>query len=264
MFAIFTLLVSNYKNYNKPRGFEYDNAWLVRYTNPWQSASTDSANYYFENLKLRLTSIPGVESVSFFANNFPYSGNKNILDINYLNENSIANFYSVDDNFDKIFKINVKKGHWFSKADLVERIKPVIISESTEEDLFKGSNSLGKVIKNKNEELKVVGVVADLKEQGDYKEIENNIFLQSDSSSLHTKDQILLLSVKKDAGANFEESIYNCLDNYFQNNEIKIDRVSDLRIRKNNLNLIPIIIPLEIIIVMDLPTLLFSQLDISE
>jgi len=73
---------------------------------------------------------------------------KNILSINYLNEYSRVNFYSVDDNFDKIFKINIKKGHWFSKADLVERIKPVIISESTEEDLFNGSNSLGNVIKN--------------------------------------------------------------------------------------------------------------------
>src|ERR1035437_6657286 len=73
MFAVFTLLVSYFKNYNKPRGFEYQNVWVVRYSNPWQSTSTDSANYYFENLKLRLTSIPGVESISFFADNFPYS-----------------------------------------------------------------------------------------------------------------------------------------------------------------------------------------------
>jgi putative ABC transport system permease protein len=52
----------------------------------------------------------------------------------------------------------------------------------------------------------------------------------------------LLLSVNKDAGANFEESIYNCLNNYLQNKEIKIERMSDLRIKRNKMILIPIVI----------------------
>lgn len=242
MFAVFTLIVSNYKNYSKPRGFDYHNDLVIIYTNPWQNISTDSADYYFENLKLRLASNPGIESLSFFADNFPYSLGTRRIGINYQNTKTSADLYTVDYNFNEVFKIKNVKGRWFTKEDLQANTKPVVISKSLEKELFNDGNSIGKIIKNNNDDLKIIGVVPDLKEQGDFQAIGNKIFFQSDSSSFHAKDQIMFLTVRQGVPPDFEANLFRNLNNYLGNADIRINHFSDLRIKINNLKMVPVIV----------------------
>jgi len=50
LFAVFTLLVHNYKNYKKPMGFDYENVWLVNYNNALKTNNSDSLTLFYETL----------------------------------------------------------------------------------------------------------------------------------------------------------------------------------------------------------------------
>jgi putative ABC transport system permease protein len=50
IFAVFTLLVYYYNNYKKPMGLDYEDVWLVNYSNSYKTSNTDSLNLFYETL----------------------------------------------------------------------------------------------------------------------------------------------------------------------------------------------------------------------
>jgi len=129
LFAVFTLLVFNFQNYKKPMGFDYENVWLVSYTNAVKTNNTDSLNLFYETLRQTIKSLPQVKELSFVNDNVPFSNNTNQtgLTVNKKHVNHI-NWHLAEDSYADVLHLTMAEGRWFNKNDAVTKNRPVIIN----------------------------------------------------------------------------------------------------------------------------------------
>lgn len=242
MFAIFTLLVSYLKNYRQPRGFRYDDAWVILYENPWRQTGSDTVVSYVQNLKERLENFPGITAVSLCGHNFPYSMNEQNAEVQSGSLRLRSGIYPIGEEYSKVLGLELIKGKWFEGNDTGSRRRPVVINRSLEEALFSNRNSLGETIRLEGRDMKIVGVVADLKTEGDYQPAGNQLFIPLDAVSFSEPLQTMLIRVSPAAGEAFEASLFKIFSAFIQDREIKIEHLSDLRLIKNNVSMVPVII----------------------
>ena len=101
LFAVFTLLVFDYQNYKKPLGLDYENVWLVTYSNAVKTTNSDSLTLFYETLRQTVKSLPDVKEISFVNDNAPFSNNTsqsgftyNKKHINHLNYHVVEDGYA--------------------------------------------------------------------------------------------------------------------------------------------------------------------------
>src|SRR5579859_811830 len=71
IFAVFTLVVHNYRNYRKGTGFDHQNVWVVNFQNLRKPGSADSLTRFYASVEQALRAIPQIVSVSFTSENYP-------------------------------------------------------------------------------------------------------------------------------------------------------------------------------------------------
>src|ERR1051326_1784710 len=71
LFAVFTLIVYCYRNYDKPMGFDYENVWVVNYNTPPAYRNLDSLAAFYDVLRSELKSMPWVREVAIGNVYFP-------------------------------------------------------------------------------------------------------------------------------------------------------------------------------------------------
>lgn len=243
IFAVFTMVVYYYQNYRKPMNFDPDRVWAVQFRTEERPGNKDSLYLFFESLRNQLKSMPEIEAVSLTSNNIPFAANTVQNSANYeglqINE---VNDYTVQDDYARVLGLSMQSGRWFSKEDAAAKYRPVVINHFLKERLFGNGEAVGKVL-NKNSEhpQKIVGVINDIKDQGDYQSIESAIYRRADTSAYHWMDE-LLIRVKPGANVAFEGRLYKALAGYFKNATIEIEHLADKRVSRNNLSLVPMII----------------------
>ena len=110
VFAVFTLLVYNYKNYKAPMGIDYKDVWLVNYTPPENINRPDSVAMYIDNLKRLLRSMPQIKEVSFTSNNVPFSFNTSNSNVTYNKHETMSNMYGAEDTYAKVLDMKMLQG----------------------------------------------------------------------------------------------------------------------------------------------------------
>ncbi|MDB5279551.1 MAG: FtsX-like permease family protein [Ferruginibacter sp.] len=238
MFAVFTLVVYFYQNYNRPMGFEYENVWTTRYDNPAGMSDTDSVTEFRASLKQLVKAMPQVAEVAFSNVNTPFSDATIGGGINHGKIQARTNLYSADDAYRDVLGIQLKAGRWFSKDDMGAREKPVVINESLKQELFGNDNPIGKTV---NDHDRVVGVVSDMKDEGDFTGRKNAVFSRVDTSN-QLWGGVMLIKVKPTADADFEGRLYKALSGAIQNKSIEISHLDKLRTGKNQRLLTGVII----------------------
>src|SRR5450432_1769815 len=130
LFAVFTLLVFNYKNYKKPMGFAYENVWLVSYNNAVKTTNADSLTLFYETLRQTIKSMPQVKEISFVNDNVPLSTNTSQGGFTY-NKKFIdhLNYHVVEDGYAAVLHTTILEGRWFSKQDATFKNEPIVINE---------------------------------------------------------------------------------------------------------------------------------------
>lgn len=243
IFAVFTMLVYNYKNYRKPMNFEYEQVWSLGFKMPERPQSNDSLYIFFETLKNQVKSMPEIEEISFSSHNVPFSMSNTQNSVDYEGQNVQGiNDYTVSDDHAKVLKLSLQAGRWFSKQDDASRYRPVVINSFLKERIFGNDEAVGKVFDKKSDHpLIVVGVVNDIKDKGDYQSIESAMFRRADTSAYRWMEQALV-RVKPGTGVAFEGRLYKALASHLTNATIEIEHLSNKRVSKNNLTLVPIII----------------------
>lgn len=243
IFAVFSFLTYYYQNYSKPLGFEYKKVWSVAYDNGQLPKNLDSLSIFYDNLYKSLKAMPQIEEASFAGSNYPYSDSfmSTGLTQNGRKYDNVSN-YMVGNGYQKVWSISLLEGRWFLPEDAISKDKGVIINETLKNQMFGNEKGVGKLIgdyddKNK---LKVIGVVADVKANGDFLPGNNSMFSRLDTGYLKWTGT-LLLKMRDNADATFESKLYKFMATSTCG-AVEIQHVSEMRDSKNNETIMPMII----------------------
>jgi len=248
IFAVFTMVVYNYNNYKKPKGFDHDNVWVVSFRNGEHFGSADSAARFYEAVWQTLRSVPQVLSVSYVSENYPYSNSMNGTAI-FDRERVIVDDYKADDDYKDMLHVNVLEGRWFDKQDAVAKDRPVVINASLREKLFGKGAAMGKVIHNYDadaggpgkDNYKVIGVIEDMKDRNDYSPLRTGIYFRMDTADYQWVNS-LLVRVTPGVDAAFEGFLYKIISNMMKQANVEIEHLENKRIVKNRQTIVPMII----------------------
>lgn len=242
IFAVFTMVVYYYQNYRQPRNMEYEKVWALQFRLDNRPSSKDSLHLFFETLRNQLKSMPEIEAVSFSSNNIPFAANTMQNNFNYEGAGVTVNDYVVQEGYDKVLGLRLMSGRWLSREDNGSRYTPVVINESLREKWFGETDAVGKILNIQSEKpFKVVGVIANPKDKGDYQAIEKELYRQADTSDYNWLSTALI-KVRPNANVSFESRLYKAMATYLQNSTLEIEHLTDKRRSKNNMTLVPMII----------------------
>jgi len=89
--------------------------------------------------------------------------------------------------------------------------------------------------------MKIIGVIQDMKDKGDYTRAGIAIYHRADTSAFHWMGRILV-SVSPIATAAFESRLYKTLANAMKNSNVEIAHLADMRKNINYFALVPMIV----------------------
>ena len=244
MFAVFTLMVYYYQNFKKPMGLDYENVWVVNYSNTLKTNNPDSLSEFYEAIRRAVKSMPEVKEISFSSDNIPFAQTTNGDGINYKNARDQVDMYTVEESYKDVLNFKMLEGRWFTSQDATAKEPTVVINEATKKSLFNNQSAVGELISFAHDEktkVKVIGVVQDSKFRGDYALVKPGVFVRADSSSFQWMRNILI-KVSPDADAAFEGRLYKTLANAMQNANVEIEHLINKRKNTNYFSLVPMIV----------------------
>ncbi|RBL89968.1 ABC transporter permease [Chitinophaga flava] len=246
MFAVFTLVINYYKAYREPRGFEYKNVWnITRNTSgseDKQPLSRDSAMLLEQMVKQQIRSMPEVEQVSYTSNNTPYARTRIFVNnLTYGKVKTVADIYTVEDNYATLMNMKLLSGRWFNRDDNAAGYTPIVINTKLKDKLFRDEDPINKVITLLDRSYRVIGVVNDMKNKGDYVMPESGFYTRPDST-FYGNSNTIQVSVKPGTGASFEAQLFKTLSSLARNASIEIEHLEKRRAAKNKEQLVPLVI----------------------
>lgn len=240
VFAVFTLVVFNYRNYRKPMGMEYENVWVVNYNNTLKTTNADSVMLFYEGLKQIIKSMPQVKEVSYTSANIPFTQNSMMNGLDYKGKHINPNFCQSDEEYKNALQIKMKEGRWFGKEDMNAGKRPIVINSTMKEQLFGKESATGKLIGD-SKDLKIIGVIDDVKMKGDYIDAGAWLYVKIDTSSMPGIGRILV-SVVPGTNAAFESRLYKTIANTMKDSNIEIEHLTNKLRGINYFALVPMII----------------------
>ena len=233
LFAVFTLLVYYYRNYQKPMGFDYGDVWVVNYNNSAPSTA-DSLLAFNERVRQAVMAEPFVMGMSFTHGNVPFT--------QVSRDMGGMEMYDVDDQYKYVLNLRLVEGRWFDKGDAFSRDIPIVISTSLKEKMFGREEALGKLMSvGFIKDRRVIGVVEDIKAKGDYTRPQAAEFTRLDTARYREVGNFLV-RVAPGTGAASERQLYKLIAGVMRNANIEIKYLSDQRVIRNQAALVPMVL----------------------
>jgi putative ABC transport system permease protein len=188
--------------------------------------------------------MPPIKEISFSSDNVPLYQSHNQGELNNNGKNvDRVDWYQVGDRYAAVLGMQLLEGRWFAKQDAVSKDLPVVINRSLREKLFGQGNALGKLIGNQDdkEKRKVIGVVEDVKVNGDYADPGLGLYNRLDTAAF-TWLRRILIKVAPGTDAAFEGRLYKTLANYLRNASVEIEHLTYKRKTSNYFSLVPMIV----------------------
>ncbi len=204
-------------------------------------APLDSLTLAAQNLKRAIQAIPGVIKMSYSSNNSPYTMNDFNNNITHNNISVQAQVLQADDNFPAVMQTKMASGRWFERQDDAAATRPIVINEVMAEKLFGSANPVGQVI-DAGGKSKIVGVVKNLKDKGDYNELEAAYYSRGDSGLFERA----LIRIQPAAPPATESKIFKAIMHHLPAATAEIERMEDKRVVRNRLSLVPLYLMLVI------------------
>jgi putative ABC transport system permease protein len=247
LFAVFTLLYYRFQNYKQPVGFRYDNVWATNIftedrTRNW--GQSDSLAAYHEPLVQALRSFPEVQAFSFSRFNTPFAPGQSSTMIKSGNNRQMADLYNTDDRYAEVLGLPLKEGRWYNKQDDGLKETPVVINESLRQHLFGNEPALNKILItgfSDTSKLKVIGVVTDFKDKGEFMSTSSGIFIRMTPTELASAGTVLV-SMRPGSDAAVEGRLQKAMGSQIKNGTVRIDRLTAELSAKNKEVLIPMIV----------------------
>jgi len=243
LFAVFAFIISNLRVYYSPLGFDTKNVWAANLRISSSSDSTEVAE--MKTLLLReLNAMPEVESVSFSANAYPFSGNtwstgndKNGFDF------QTCIFFN-DEHYSKTAGLNIIEGRWFKEADNTAKYTPVLITKKFREQCFAGKPVLDSLFILDDDEafgefVKIIGVVDHYKYHGEFAEEQLGTFVFAPSTSMDTN--VAHIRMKGNIQPDAEEKLNKLIASTTKRADFSIRKLEQRRIQKSQSTWTPMI-----------------------
>lgn len=242
IFILSSFLIFYYQNYRKALGFNYENVWVLRYSNPPELKEIDSLVRYYDQVRNVLKSAPQVKSYSFSGGNFPYSNSISNSNLDYKDKSFTGvNVYSIEGDYPKVMETELVAGRWFTAEDSLNKHKPILITKTLSQEMFGADNPIGKITGKAEKEAEIIGVINDIKSDGDYLPSGNSMFSQLKPGDVKWAGRILI-RVSPDADAAFESKLYKLLSNTMKGSSIELSHLYDIRASRNRQTTTPMLI----------------------
>jgi putative ABC transport system permease protein len=242
-FAVFSYLTYYYQNYKRPIGLDYQRVWAIGYDNGTFTKDRDSLDMFYKNLISSLKAMPQVEEVSLTSGNYPYSDSFISTGLTHKGKsfNMVSNF-AVGADYNKVWNISLTEGRWFLPEDAVSKNKTILINETLKNQMFGKGPAAGKLIGDFDDaaKMKVIGVVQDIKANGDFSPVSSAMFTRLDTGE-YRYTRTILLKVSASADATFEGTLYKFMANSTKG-AVEIRHVDEMRDARNERTYIPMII----------------------
>lgn len=242
IFILSSFLTFYYQNYRKALGFNHENIWVLRYSNPPELKEIDSLVRYYDQVRNVLRSAPQVKSYTFSGSNYPYSNSMSTSNLDYKDKSiNNVNVYNIESDYPKVMETELVAGRWFTPEDSLNKRKPMLITKTLSEEMFGSDNPIGKITGKAEREAEIIGVINDIKSDGDYLPSGNSMFRQLKPGDVKWAGQIIM-RVSPDVDVAFESKLYNLLSNTMKGSSIELSHLSDIRTSKNRQTTTPMLI----------------------
>lgn len=221
-------------------GIEYENVWVVNYNNTLKTNNADSVMLFYEGLQQIIKSMPQVREVSYTSANIPFTQNSMMNGLDYKGKHINPNYCQSDEEYKNVLQIKMKEGRWFGKEDMNVSKRPIVINNTMKERLFGKESATGKLIGD-SKDLKIIGVIDDVKMKGDYTDAGAWLYVKIDTSSMPGIGRILV-SVVPGTDAAFESRLYKTIANTMKDSNIEIEHLTSKLKDINYFALVPMII----------------------
>jgi putative ABC transport system permease protein len=244
IFGVFTFGLNSYNNYAKPMGIDYENVWAISYNNTLKTNNSDSLKLFYEGVLRNIKAMPTVIEATYTSANIPFSNSHMQTGITNKGDHiSSINSFNVDENYPKTLNVKIMEGRWYNKTDVGSKQELMVINNKLKERMFGKAAAVGKFYNNYDgkKKIKVIGVIENIKFDGDYQAPGYAIYSRYDTSAYRWLGKILV-KVTPDANAAFESQLYKFMANNMKDSNIEIEHLSNKLTSYNKLTLVPLII----------------------
>lgn len=238
LFGVLTLIVFNLRNYLQPIGFQYEQVWNLELSS---NQDTTELAPKLQRALQRVRAYPEVITASRMSSNTPFSANQIGNSVNYNKVDVGADFYYTDSELNRVLDLPVKKGRWYTDADLVGKFIPIVINQVMEDKLFQNESGLNKVIKRSDNTMyKVVGIVDRFKAKGQFMSDTPGLFQILEKNDRWNSN--ILIKTKPGTDAHFEARLVKDIAMLLPGWGVEVGYLKDSRKNRENLTLVPVLI----------------------
>lgn len=210
LFVVGSTLIYNWRIYQAPLGFDYEQVWAVSLDNGSATQTDAQISSTQWQILRRLQSLPGVRYAALSTSNIPFSGNRNTSDLSRVTKGKgpNSNRYQVSEAMRDVLRLPIKAGRWFDKSDAASARQAVVISEEVQAALFAGQSAVGQVLYSGDHEWQIVGVTGSFRGDGDLAELNPAFLVYANAQDTAASNlSSLLVRVAPDAGAVLEKQM---------------------------------------------------------
>jgi putative ABC transport system permease protein len=213
--------------YTEPLGFQYKNVWNLEIN--MNNLESSVAREEMELIKQEILSHPEMIDLSE-AYSIPYTSVDVRTMIDFDDRTVSTHMMLGDDNYADVLEIEMIEGRWFDQSDNASLREPIIINRKLRDELFPGENAVGKILRQRENERIVVGVIDQIKKRGELNDFGKILFKRI--NPLETEGwmgESLLIKVKPGTDIEFEEKLMRNLAMISNNFTMEMRLMEDMR-----------------------------------
>jgi putative ABC transport system permease protein len=221
------LLATYYaNNYRQPLGYSIDRVWAIRIDT--KERTQDKAVHAAQMATVRqlFNAVRDLQEVEATCGGFttPYSNASWTSDHKMGGREIDYAVNTATDDCDEVYGIALTRGRWFDRSDDGAAYAPIVVNEQYARDVFGDTDPINKTVpmdRNPEEEKRiadrgepppkpqrVVGVIEDFRQHGEYAVAENYIFHRHDISAPDVEpERMLVIKVRAGTPPAFEEKL---------------------------------------------------------
>jgi putative ABC transport system permease protein len=247
LFGVAALGIYCYDGYRRPLGFAWEDVWNVSVVAPgpegeWGPDKVETVR----QLAIAVRGIPEVEQVTTVSA-APFSNSHDISSYDRPNGGAPFEFGVIvaGDAFDKIMKLRMIDGRWFSAEDDGANYHPKVINQRLARELFGTASPIGKplaIAADGRPEERIVGVLQDFRKNGELSAPANFVISRADpqSPSAHASEN-LILRLRPGSPKSAEARIVAALQATGKGWSFEIRPLSEMRALANKVRLAPLL-----------------------
>ncbi len=248
VFAVVTLATSMLMRWNKPLGFDYRDVWVAHVSFPAGTSDDDSADATHRAtagaMVREVKAQPQVEAVSS-AGAPPYNTSTWTSGFSVNGHKADVTRDSVTDDYNKVMRIPMLRGRWFTGEDESSTVEQVVIDSDVAMALFGSLDVLGKRIESgKDSYCRVIGVIAPFRKHGELSQDHENMVFNR--MSLTRKQggvgREIVFRVRPGTPADFEETLIKRLHGLAPDYEVRVQHMDQMRQFMNKIFIAPALI----------------------